>query len=185
MIRHLPNLLSGLRVLAAPLAAWLILAGHDSAALALFAAAGFSDAADGFIARRWGFTSHFGAWLDPLADKLLMLCCFLALLWIGMTPRWLVTLVILRDLAIMAGWLLSWRLALSLPIRPLAIGKAATLVQIGYIGLMLLLLAFDLSLPNLALAAAVAAGLFTILSGAAYAGLFLRALLAPRFTGAR
>jgi len=91
----------------------------------------------------------------------------------------------LRDLAIMAGWLLTWRLALSLPIRPLAIGKAATLVQIGYIGLMLLLLAFDLSLRNLALAAAAAAGLFTLLSGAAYAGLFLRALLAPRFTGAR
>ena len=185
MMRHVPNLLSGLRVLAAPLAAWLILAGHDGAALGLFAAAGFSDAADGFIARRWGFTSHFGARLDPLADKLLMLCCLLALLGIGMAPRWLVALVILRDFAIALGWMLARWLALSLPVRPLTIGKATTLVQIGYIGLMLLLLAFDLYMPLLALAAATAAALFTLLSGAAYASLFLRAFFAPRFRSVR
>ena len=68
-----------LRLLAAPLAAWAILAEHDSAALAVFAGAGLSDLADGFIARRWASPPRFGAWLDPIADKLLMLLCFLAL----------------------------------------------------------------------------------------------------------
>ncbi|MGZ5926699.1 MAG: CDP-alcohol phosphatidyltransferase family protein, partial [Rhizomicrobium sp.] len=65
MLRHLPNLLSGFRLLAAPLAAWAILAEHDTAALVIFASAGFSDLADGFVARRWGFASRSGAWLDP------------------------------------------------------------------------------------------------------------------------
>jgi cardiolipin synthase len=79
MIRHVPNLLSALRLLAAPLAAWLIHSGHDTAALLVFSAAGASDGLDGFIARRWGVTSDFGAWLDPAADKLLMLLCLVAL----------------------------------------------------------------------------------------------------------
>src|SRR3954468_20772781 len=89
MVRHLPNLLSALRLLAAPVAAWLILQGHDIAALLTFAAAGASDGLDGFIARRWGVTSAFGAWLDPVADKLLMLFCFTSLYCIDVTPRWL------------------------------------------------------------------------------------------------
>jgi len=67
MVRHLPNLLSTLRLLAAPFAAWLIITDHDTAALLVFAAAGLSDGLDGFIARRWGFTSDFGAWLEKLA----------------------------------------------------------------------------------------------------------------------
>src|SRR4029079_3188209 len=106
MVRHLPNLLSALRLLAAPFAAWLIVHGHDIAALLTFAAAGASDGLDGFIARRWGVMSNFGAWLDPAADKLLMLLCFTALFAVGMTPLWLLALVVVRDVAIAAGWLL-------------------------------------------------------------------------------
>lgn len=185
MIRHVPNLLSGLRILAAPFAAGLILAGHDGAALILFAAAGCSDAADGFVARRWGVTSRSGAWLDPVADKLLMLCCFLALLAVGAAPRWLVALVIVRDAAIALGWAAARLAALPVRFAPRAIGKATTLVQIGYIGLMLLLLAFDLSIPDLELAGAASAALFTLVSGAVYAGLLLRGLLQPRYRGVR
>src|SRR3954469_25108892 len=106
MVRHLPNLLSAMRLLAAPLAAWLILSSHDTASLAVFAAAGASDGLDGFIARRWGVTSNFGAWLDPLADKLLMLFSLSALYIVSATPLWLVGLVVARDIAIVVGWLL-------------------------------------------------------------------------------
>jgi len=104
-MRHVPNILSALRLLAAPFAAWLILAGHDAASLTVFAVAGLSDALDGWIARRFGFTSQFGGWLDPAADKLLMILCVLALFWVGVTPLWLAVLMILRDLLIAAGWL--------------------------------------------------------------------------------
>src|ERR1700753_2421701 len=107
MLRHLPNLLSALRLLAAPFAAWLIISDHDTPALAVFLCAVASDGLDGFIARRWGFTSRFGAWLDPAADKLLMLLCFVALYEVAMAPLWLVALVVARDLAIAIVWLLA------------------------------------------------------------------------------
>lgn len=181
MIRHLPNLLSALRLLAAPFAAWLILQGHDIAALLTFAAAGASDGLDGFIARRWGVTSAFGAWLDPVADKLLMLFCFTALYVIGAMPLWLLLLVVGRDLAIVAGWLLIRVMSLGTTTSPLLIGKLSTAVQILYIFTLLLLLSFDVEAPRLVEAAAWGCGLFVVLSAAAYAGIFLRGL----FSGSR
>ena len=177
-INNVPNLLSALRLLAAPLAAYLILASHDSAALLTFAAAGASDGLDGFIARRWGVASAFGAWLDPVADKLLMVLCLAALFFAGVTPGWLLALVVARDLAIMATWLLIRLLDLRIPTSPLPIGKISTVVQILYVLGMLLLLAFDVETPRLIEAAGWACGLFTILSAAAYGGVFLRGRIA-------
>ena len=180
MTRHLPNLLSALRLLAAPFAAWLILNNHDTAALLVFAAAGLSDGLDGFIARHWHVTSGFGAWLDPAADKLLMLLCFTALFAVGATPLWLLALVVARDGAIAAGWLLIKGLGLPMATTTLFLGKTSTVVQILYILAVLVLLAFDWDAPHLALAAAGACGLFTVLSAAAYAALFLRGVFAGR-----
>ncbi|HVV27227.1 MAG TPA: CDP-alcohol phosphatidyltransferase family protein [Rhizomicrobium sp.] len=178
MIRHLPNLLSALRLLAAPFAAWLIVSGRDTAALCVFALAGASDGLDGFIARHWGAISRFGAWLDPVADKLLMLFCFIALLAIGAAPAWLVMLVAARDAAIAGGWLLVRLLGLPVRQEPLLLGKITTAAQVLYVFILLLLLAFDLEAPRLATGAAWACGLFTLLSGAAYAGLLARGFFA-------
>jgi cardiolipin synthase len=182
MLRHLPNLLSALRLLAAPLAAWAILAGHDTAALVIFSGAGLSDLADGFVARRWGFASRFGAWLDPIADKLLMLLCLLALLGVGAAPFWLVALAIARDMVIAGGALLAKILHLPLRVAPLAIGKATSAVLVAYVGICLLLLAFDRDAPHLALAASYTVAIFILLSAAAYIQLFLRALSFGRRT---
>lgn len=181
-LRHLPNLLSALRLLAAPLAGWAILAEHDSLALAMFAFAGLSDLADGFIARRWGFASRFGAWLDPAADKLLMLVCFVALLKVGAVPLWLVVLVITRDLVIAGGAVLAKILNLPLRIAPLMIGKAAMAVLAGFVGIRLLLLALDQEAAALIAACGYTVAVFVLLSGLAYAQLFLRALLSGRRT---
>lgn len=182
MVRHLPNLLSTLRLLAAPFAAWLIIADHDTAALLVFAAAGLSDGLDGFIARRWGFTSDFGAWLDPVADKLLMLMSLVALFIVGMTPLWLVVLIVARDVGIVAGWLLVKLFALPLATKALFIGKLSTVVQVLYVLSALLVLAFDLDVPRLEQAAAWVCGLVTTLSAAAYSGVFLRGLVGGRRT---
>ena len=177
MIRQIPNTLSALRLLAAPLAAWLILNDHDTAALIVFALAGASDGLDGYVARRWGATSRFGAWLDPVADKLLMLFCLTALYAVGATPVWLLALVVARDAAIAAGWLLINHLSLPQRSEPLLIGKISTVVQVLYILSMLLLLALEIEAPGLAGAAAWITGLVTVMSGAAYAGGFLRGAL--------
>ena len=178
MLRQLPNLLSLLRLVAAPFAAWAILAGHDTLALVVFVTTGLTDGLDGFIARHWHFVTRVGTWLDPAADKLLMLFTYVALLGVAATPWWLVALVIGRDLAIASFWLMVRLLALPLPLRPLAIGKLSTLLQIAYAGLVLLVLAFDLDAPSLLLAAAAVTALATLLSGLAYLWLFLRALVA-------
>lgn len=177
MIRHVPNLLSALRLLAAPFAAWLVVAGHDTAALCVFALAGASDGLDGWIARRFGFTSRFGAWLDPAADKLLMLLCFTALAMIHAAPFWLLGLVVARDACIVLGWGIITLAGLPVPQEPHALGKASTAAQILYILLLLVLLAFGLAWPRLTGVAAVLTGIFTLLSGGAYAGLFLRGIV--------
>jgi cardiolipin synthase len=173
-IDDVPNLLSALRLLAAPFAAWLILSNHDTAAFLVFAVAGASDGLDGFIARRWGVASDFGAWLDPAADKLLMLLCIIALCTIGVTPLWLLALVAAQGMAIAAGWLLIKLTGSTVPTQPLFLGKVSTVVQVLYVLAALLLLAFDLDAPRLILAAAWVCAGFTLLSAAAYATVFLR-----------
>lgn len=182
MLRYLPNLLSALRLLAAPVAAWAIVGDHDTLALSMFAFAGISDMADGFAARRWGFTSRFGAWLDPIADKLLMLFCFIALLRVGAVALSLVVVVIARDALIGAGALLARALSLPLGAAPLMIGKASTAIQIGYVGIILLLLAFDQQWPGLVRAGGYTVAIFAVLSFLAYSQLFLHALRCGRRT---
>src|SRR5258708_2306767 len=84
MLRHLPNLLTTLRLAAAPTTAGLLVAGHFNAAFGLFAVAGLSDAADGFLAKRFGLDSPLGRVLDPIADKALMLAAFVTLALLAM-----------------------------------------------------------------------------------------------------
>src|SRR5678815_5329906 len=94
MLRHLPNLLTSLRLAAAPTTAGLLVAGHFNAAFGLFAVAGLSDAADGFLAKRFGLDSPLGRVLDPTADKALMLAAFVTLAILDDVPVWLAALVI-------------------------------------------------------------------------------------------
>jgi len=182
LLRHLPNFLTALRLFAAPLTAYFIYTGRDVAALGVFAFAGLSDALDGYLARRLSPNSRFGVYLDPAADKVLMLASFVTLTYIGAVPLWLTALVIGRDLAIVAGVALAWLLSLPLLIAPLNVGKASTVVQVGFIGLVLLLLALGIDQPNIVLAGALATAAVTLASWLAYAHVLLRALLLRRGT---
>jgi cardiolipin synthase len=177
LVRNIPNVLTGLRLLLAPLAAFFILQGLFGAALSVFTFAGLSDAADGYLAKRFQLETRFGAWLDPAADKLLMLVCFLALSHEGITPLWLTVLVIGRDAAIVLGVLLAKLFALPVRVEPLPMGKISTIVQIVYIGLMLAFVAFRIDSPSSVEALSVLTAAATILSWLAYAQVFLRALL--------
>jgi cardiolipin synthase len=180
LLRNIPNVLTAVRVLLAPLTAYLIVQGNDLAALGVFVLAGASDAVDGFLARRFGLVSRFGEYLDPAADKLLMLICFVTLTLVQQAPLWLSAIVIGRDVAIVLGVLVSRALSLPVKMEPLAIGKACTVVQIGYIGLLLLLLTFNLDMPQLTMFAAAATAVFTVLSWAAYGQLLLKAFALGR-----
>jgi cardiolipin synthase len=176
VFRHLPNFLTGLRLAAAPTLALLLVSGSDRAALGVFAFAGLSDAADGYLAKRFGLATRFGRLLDPAADKLLMTAAFLTLALLNIAPPWLTFLVIARDSAIVGGILLARALALPVRIEPLLIGKACTAIQIGYIALALLLLTFGVRWPVGELYAADATALLTLLSWLAYAVVGFQAL---------
>jgi len=180
--RHLPNILTALRLCAAPLTGVLILRGQFTAALSVFAFAGLSDVLDGYLARRLSYATRFGVYLDPAADKLLMLASFVTLAMIHAIPFWLTALIIGRDLAIVMGVGLARILSLPLHVAPLNIGKASTVIQVCFVGLVLFLLALGADQPSLILAGAIATAAITIASWLAYAQLWFRALALGRRT---
>jgi len=179
-MRHLPNLLTILRLAAAPVIAALLLQAHFAAALGVFVFAGLTDAADGWLAKRYGFSTPFGVYLDPAADKLLMLISFVALTAIGASPLWLTILVVLRDLVIVFAIALARYLVLPLKIAPSLLGKASTAVQVCYIGMLLILLSLRIEAPRLAEGAAFAVGVITLASWLSYAQVWLKALSAGK-----
>lgn len=178
--RHLPNLLTGLRLAAAPALAFLLVRGADRAALGVFAFAGLSDAADGYLAKRFGLTSRFGRLLDPAADKVLMLVSFATLTILGAAPLWLTLLVLARDAAILAGLLLARVLNIPVRVAPLLIGKASMAMQITYVALALVLLTFGLRWPQVERAAVDATALLTVASWLGYAIVGAKALARQR-----
>jgi cardiolipin synthase len=180
MLKHLPNLLSWLRLAAAPALAFLLVSGADRIALGVFAFAGLSDAADGFLAKRFGFASRFGRFLDPAADKLLMLAAFVTLTVLKVTPLWLTLLVIARDAAIVGGIVVARAFELQIRAEPLFVGKLSTAMQIVYVALALFLLTFGFQWPETLEAAVDGVAGLTILSWLAYAGVGLKAILHRR-----
>jgi cardiolipin synthase len=129
-MRHLPNLLTGLRLALTPWALWAIVGGSFRRALAILAVAGLTDALDGLMARRLKASSRVGAYLDPIADKLLLSGSYVALGVAGMVPLWLVLLILGRDAIIlaMAGAALLFTSERDFP--PSLWGKLSTLCQL-------------------------------------------------------
>jgi len=175
LLRNIPNMLTGIRLLCAPALAILLLTGHERAAFVVFVVAGLTDLADGWLAKRFRLATRFGRWLDPTADKLLMLAAFLSLTAQGATPLWLTGVVIARDVVIVLAIFVAKMLELPLRVAPLPIGKFSTAVQVGYVALILFILAFDLDWQTVSAAAGVITGAATLASWIAYAQLWLRA----------
>jgi len=126
----IPNLITGLRILLVSPFLWLLLQERYGMALSLFVIAGISDALDGFLAKRFGWTSTLGGILDPIADKLLLMGAVLALGWLNELPIWLVVLVILRDLIIVAGAIGYHFMIEPVEASPLRVSKLNTLMQL-------------------------------------------------------
>ncbi len=166
--RHIPNVLTVLRLLLVPPIAWALLQQSYVLALALFLTAGVSDGVDGFLARSFNWQSQFGATLDPIADKLLMITTFFCLAWLGHLPWWLFALILGRDILITGGAVAYQWVTHSLEMHPLLLGKLNTALQIVLVLSLLMHLAFDLlSAKWLAILIAMMA-LSTVISGAAY-----------------
>jgi len=130
-ILNLPNLLTLLRIGAIPVFLILLTDGRYSEALFVFVVAGATDSLDGAIARLTNSHTAFGAYIDPLADKLLLVSAFIILAFLGFVPHWLAILVISRDVIILIGFaVLYFITGHSMTVRPTLIGKASTFFQL-------------------------------------------------------
>jgi len=169
----IPNLITLARILLTPLFIIFLIQGQYRKALLVFLLAGLSDMADGLVARRWHQKSPLGAYLDPLADKLLMSSSFVTLSIAHLIPPWLTVVVLSRDVTIALG-VTIFRLAdLPLVMAPTRLGKWTTTLQI--ITILLVLLGKIWPLPPLLLTGTFwLTGAITALSGVHYVFIGLR-----------
>jgi len=171
----IPNLITLGRILLVPIVVWAISTpGAMWIAFVLFVAAGVSDAVDGFLAKRFAMTTELGAYLDPLADKALIVSIYLTLGINGDIPRWLVILVVSRDIMIVGAFMLSWLIGSPLKVKPLIVSKLNTAAQIIFACVVLGTLGFHYELPSLTLALMVLVTALTLLSVAAYVAEWVR-----------
>ena len=131
--RHIPNVISAIRILlVAPIA--VALADRQLVTtIILFGVAALSDAADGFLAKRYSWQSELGAVLDPAADKLLLVTLFITLAYMKLVPRWLMAAAVARDVIIVLGALLYRYWVGPLNLRPSVVSKFNTLCQAAFI----------------------------------------------------
>jgi cardiolipin synthase len=169
LLRYLPNIITALRLIAAPIAAWLLSAARYPEALAVVIVAGLTDWFDGFAARKLKAGGNMGVILDPLADKVLLVVLFVELALIHLIPLWMLLLTVVRDLVIVFGAALLRKFRHIAKFRPSFLGKVSTFFQI----MLVLMVLVDSAFPNavfhlLRASALVLAAIFTTLSGIDY-----------------
>ena len=139
----LPNVLTIFRMIVVGPIVYSLLTGYYVTAFYLAMAAGLSDLLDGYLARRFGWMTHWGGVLDPLADKLLLVSTTLTLGWLGYLPWWLVALSVIRDVVIVVGgYYYHFRIARLATATPTQFSKWNTLCQILLVVCVMLGLAF-------------------------------------------
>jgi cardiolipin synthase (CMP-forming) len=165
---NIANLITLARILMVPIAVWSLITGQYVLAFTIFIAAGVSDGVDGFLARRLQIKTELGAYLDPLADKALLVSIYMVLAILELIPVWLAIAVATRDILIVAAVILSRLLEKPVEMKPLMISKANTVAQIAFAGLILGLLALNQRHETLAMFGAIVVAGFTFASGAVY-----------------
>jgi cardiolipin synthase (CMP-forming) len=145
----IPNLITLGRVFLVPVVFWLLVSGRVQAAFWTFVVAGISDGIDGYLAKRYDWATELGAYLDPLADKLLVVSIFIAMGVLKELPSWLVIAVVSRDVLIVIAIMLTWLFSVPVKIKPFAISKANTCAQLVLASTVLADVGFQLGLGTL------------------------------------
>ena len=167
-LRQLPNTICVVRIALVVPIAIMLLEGRFVATLWLFAVAAFSDGLDGYLAKRFGWTTELGKFLDPLADKLLLVTVFITLAVAGLTPVWLAVIVVARDVIIGAGAAIYSRVFGPLQGRATVISKINTGVQILYVLALVAHLGLGMPPPPVVVTLAAAVFVTTMVSGIDY-----------------
>ena len=178
---NVANIITLGRLLSVPLFLWLLVHGNTAAALWLFFAAAVSDAVDGFVARRFGMQTTLGEFLDPIADKTLLVSAYVTLGSMEMLPIWIVIPVVSRDALIVGGALLIEKLTRDLRMEPILISRANTLLQSSLVLLVLLPSVFASPLGHVVTLLSFAVLVTTLVSGGAY--VYIWSMRADNFEG--
>jgi cardiolipin synthase len=173
-MRHIPNIICLIRIaLIVPLV-MAMLEGRQVLILVLFTVAALSDGLDGYLAKRFSWTSDLGRFLDPAADKLLLIAVFITAAWLDIAPWYVAAMAIARDLVIGVG-ALGYRLWFGpLHGQPTAISKINTAVQMGYLLAVILASASGFPPRGLLQVLAILVLLTTLVSGVDYVGRFMQ-----------
>ncbi len=170
----IPNMITIMRFVLVPAVVLAMLDMRWDWAFAGFLIAGISDGVDGFIARRFNQHSRLGAYLDPMADKLLLVSVFVVMGFIGELPLWLVVTMVSRDALIVCAVVLSTVMSHPVEMKPLLVSKANTAIQIILAAVVLGELALAVHLDPLRPVLILLSGVLTVASAAAYLVAWLR-----------
>jgi cardiolipin synthase (CMP-forming) len=170
----IPNMISVFRLVLVPIVILMILREEWLWAFALCAIAGISDGIDGYIARHFDMCSAFGAAIDPLADKALLVSVYITLAVVGIIPSWLAIVVVSRDIMILMAFVVAWMMAQPLAVKPLYVSKVTTVVQITYAAVLLGALAFTVDLGGFADLFALLVLFLTLTSAGLYLARWLK-----------
>ncbi len=132
-LKYIPNLICVVRIILVAPIVWSLLRGRYGLALGLILVAGFSDALDGFLARRFDWRTRLGGLLDPAADKLLMFAAYVTLAWIGLVPVWFSAIVVGRDIIIITGAIVYQLYVAPVHGEPTGASKLNTVLQIFFV----------------------------------------------------
>ena len=177
MLRHLPNIICVVRIVLIWPTIAALQSGEYWTSLVLVGVCAVSDGLDGWLAKRFNWTSHLGKILDPLADKLLLVSLFLTATWINLVPWWLTAVVVGRDVLIGAGAVVYRLWFGPLHGRPTLLSKINTGMQLAVVLAAILGAASGLQTPEMVMALAFVTLLTTLVSGADYLALFTRRAL--------
>jgi cardiolipin synthase (CMP-forming) len=168
ILGNIPNFITLARMLMTPLAVMMIISQRFLPAFLIFILAGVSDAVDGFIAKRFDLRTELGAYLDPLADKALLISIYVSLAIYAGLPAWIAITVVSRDVMILMAVLVSWLLDRPVEIRPVWVSKLNTVAQITLAGFALGVRAYGLDQPLLQTSLQWTVAATTLASGAVY-----------------
>jgi Phosphatidylglycerophosphate synthase len=171
---YLPNIISLFRLFLVPVIVWLIVTREFKLAFFACLVAGLTDALDGYLARRFKWQTDLGSYLDPIADKLLLISLYVTLGVLGDLPAWLSIMVVSRDILIIGAVMLAWLLARPMAMRPIPLSKANTLAQIALALLVLAQSGFTLDWPLLTQTLIWTVGGLTLATAGAYLVMWMK-----------
>lgn len=143
MLKHVPNILTVIRILLIPLIVFYIFTGNYILAFVFFTISGITDIADGFIARKFNLVSNFGKLMDPLADKLTQIATLASLVFTDIIPVWILLIVFLKEFIMICG--ASFLYGKDVVVYSKWYGKLATVLFYIAIVISLLLKQFELT----------------------------------------